>query len=79
MASTFRLEDCYVKPNQQLCWNCKNACGGCSWSQKFEPIPGWVAEERVLYHRGNGIKNKTTSYSIRYCPEFEQDNLTEVL
>ena len=23
---------------KQLCWNCKNACGGCSWSSDFTPV-----------------------------------------
>lgn len=79
MIDAFKLADCYVRPHAQLCWDCKKACGGCSWSKNFEPVPGWIAEERVLYHRGNGEKIRTSSYHIRYCPEFERDDPKESL
>lgn len=60
----------------ELCWNCKNACGGCSWSEydpvkggvRFEPVPGWVAEPVLIKVE----KNKhLESYHITYCPRFE--------
>jgi len=55
--------------NMQLCWSCKNACGGCNWSAFGEPVEGWTAEPDVL----NVFGKKTTSYKIRKgdCPEYE--------
>ncbi len=50
-----------------LCWYCKNACGGCSWSKNLIPIKGWKAKE--VTNRGisdSGIK----SYKVIECPEF---------
>ena len=35
-----------------LCWDCKNAVPqgghGCSWSERFKPVPGWDAERRDI-------------------------------
>ena len=28
-----------------ICFDCQLAIGGCEWSAKFEPVPGWTAEE----------------------------------
>lgn len=66
MASDFTLADCMVKTGQP-CWDCAKACGGCVWSEKLEPVPGWVAHERVMSYNG---KTTVTSYAIKYCPEF---------
>lgn len=52
---------------EQLCWYCKNACGGCSWSSDFIPIPGWVAEKT--------IKDSKETYSITDCPLFRPENV----
>ena len=30
--------------SDQLCWDCKNACGGCEWSESLEPVPVWKAK-----------------------------------
>lgn len=69
MADSFTLADCLFRPRPQLCWDCKKACGGCSWSKNFEPVPGWQAEKRVLYN----AKIPVVSYHITACPEFEQE------
>lgn len=53
----------------QPCWTCKNYLGGCSWSEKFEPVPGWDA---TPVNRGNG-HNRIVSYDIRSCPEYKDD------
>ena len=56
---------------QTLCWDCENACGGCSWSRPgmaAEPVKGWTATR-------NDIKNgsKAESYIVHACPEFVPD------
>lgn len=44
-----------------LCWDCAKATdGGCTWSEKHEPVDGWDADET-----GNG-------YMVGRCPEFER-------
>lgn len=45
------------------CWNCGNACGGCSWSRDFVPVPGWDADANIL------ADGTMRGYTIRYCPE----------
>lgn len=60
MAQRRRDENC------QLCWNCKNACGGCSWSRHFIPVDGWTAEVTIVKDSLGDIQ----SYRIKKCPEF---------
>ena len=50
--------------SETLCWMCQKSCTkGCSWSNDFVPVNGWVA-----------VKNeKTGSYSVITCPEFVND------
>ena len=65
-----------------ICFDCKNACGKCSWSAfdpdtgkiKYEPIPGWTAE-KVLLNCGwsSGKPYYAETYHITECPLFEQD------
>lgn len=42
------------KQKEQLCWSCKNACGGCEWSAYLEPVSrldgGKSAEMGVYRH-----------------------------
>lgn len=50
----------------QLCWQCKKACGGCSWSKCLIPVVGWTAKPTI-------VKDSTgdfPSYKIKKCPEF---------
>ena len=56
----------------QLCWDCKKACGGCNWSDKLKPVKGWTAEERII--KSNGEPSIHT-YKIIKCPEFDRDDL----
>ena len=60
-----------------ICIECANACGGCSWTEvdeetgrvKFVPVPGWTATA-VSYF---GARNRgLTTYHITACPLFRQ-------
>lgn len=59
---------------KQICFDCKKAVGGCSWSKKFEPVEGWVAEPTFIkqYGRQESALNVTQSYRIISCPQFEE-------
>ena len=52
--------------NEQLCWRCKNACGGCSWSKELLPVKGWKAESTIIKDSMGDFE----SYKIKRCPEF---------
>jgi hypothetical protein len=54
---------------EQLCWRCKNACGGCNWSRFLMPIDGWIAESTIVKDSSGDF----SSYRIRKCPEFIKD------
>lgn len=56
------------------CVTCHKALGGCSWSDRFEPVNGWAAKKtsRTRY-AGAGYNYDIVSYDISYCPEFEPD------
>lgn len=38
----------------QLCWGCAKACGGCSWSKRFEPVP-WLDRSANATVRKNTV------------------------
>ena len=53
-----------------ICWECKKATCGCSWSKYFKPVEGWEAEPTTVKD-----ENYTySSYLVKSCPEFEPDN-----
>ena len=53
-----------------ICWNCKKATGGCSWSDKLIPVDGWEA----IPTRVKMVLDKVVdSYKVIGCPLFEQD------
>jgi hypothetical protein len=53
-----------------LCWNCQNACCGCSWSREFLPVAGWKAEPSIL----TSITHRSiTSYDVISCPQYLPD------
>ena len=52
-----------------LCWDCANAYGKCSWSDRLEPVEGWTAiETKVRWGEGN-------TYNVRKCPQFIRDTI----
>ena len=72
------------KKKEQPCWTCVKFAKGCSWSEEFKPIEGWIATQRnyPLYTWSkieNGrkirIKSKETvvTYAIDYCPEYIEE------
>lgn len=62
------------KQKEQLCWSCKNACGGCEWSAYLKPVPGWTAEKVPRWEYVNTKENKLLgfTYKITKCPKFER-------
>ena len=59
-----------------ICIDCQNACGGCSWSAVgyggkilFEPVPGWEASSVSFVVDGRTI----STYHITACPQFKPD------
>ena len=54
-----------------ICWNCKKACGRCSWSRDFTPIEGWEAIPTKRRESWNGYTRIAESYDVYNCPEFE--------
>ena len=65
-----------------ICFDCKKACGGCSWSEwdavnkkpRFEPVKGWKAiKVPYLGGAGRGAKIDSTYY-ITECPEFQPED-----
>lgn len=66
--------------NDTLCWSCKNACGGCSWSEvdkstnklRFQPVEGWTADETKVRIGCAQSGRYKTSYLVRACPLFEE-------
>lgn len=58
--------------NETLCWTCKNACAGCSWSRSFTPVEGWEAKKIKI--RGNLYTGEMLdSYIVKACPEYVPD------
>lgn len=50
-----------------ICFDCQRACGGCSWSQDFTPVPGWTAKPvKLKQSPGEPID----TYHITGCPLF---------
>lgn len=56
-----------------ICFDCKKACGGCSWSKDFEPVPGWIAEECYIPIVEDNLTCHIETYHITACPQFEPD------
>lgn len=60
-----------VKKHKQLCWNCEKACGRCSWSKSFTPVPGWKAIPTKIQADNHSRYSHVDSFDIYECPEFE--------
>ena len=61
------------KRSDTLCWECKKACGYCSWSQEFVPVPGWEAV--IETPKGTQFTEKfkkIPDYKVLACPEFSR-------
>lgn len=56
------------KEDGQLCWRCKKACGGCSWSNCLKPVKDWIADPIIIKGKDGG--GDIQSYKIHKCPEF---------
>lgn len=72
------LEGNYAKDtNEQPCWSCAKATGGCVWSASRAkwPVRGWVAEKARI---SNPERKDITSYKIEYCPEYKHDGKSKV-
>lgn len=65
-----------------ICFDCQNACGGCSWTEidpgtnkpRFEPVPGWTAK-LVLLNIG-AMRDRARlieTYHVTKCPQFIPD------
>ena len=55
--------------NPTICWDCMNANGRCSWSQRLEPVKGWTAEPTIIRYAGK----IDSSYAVKACPMFIKD------
>ena len=55
----------------QPCWTCVNYNGGCPWSARFEPVPGWDAEP--VEKSGNNTNSPISTYDIKFCPMYVND------
>lgn len=53
--------------NEQLCYKCRYAIGGCHWSDKFLPVKGWDAEPTIIK---DNIIGDIPSFKIKHCPQF---------
>ncbi len=54
-----------------LCWGCKKALGGCSWSKrKGKPVEGWDAEPTIVKDEMGDFE----SYLVKSCPEYTPDD-----
>lgn len=50
----------------QICWDCQNAYGRCSWSRCYMPVKGWEANPTKVIDKDGDFY----SYDIKVCPEF---------
>lgn len=60
--------------DQSICWDCRKACGGCSWVDEFIPVKGWKACQKPIKAEHNGQDLILGSYLVRSCPEFIRDS-----
>lgn len=53
-----------------LCFECSRGGGLCSWSQRFEPVPGWTAEKISLRTQRKGKARQMETYRVIDCPGY---------
>lgn len=70
-----RCESDELASGGQICWRCKNATGGCSWSKNLTPVKDWIAEPRIIRNYDNILRTyeEIHTYKIKYCPMFDQE------
>lgn len=56
-----------------ICWNCGNACGGCSWSKGLKEVEGWEATPTRVYQKKGEYQD---SYIVHKCPKFKKDEIS---
>lgn len=56
-----------------ICWGCKRAVCGCSWSKSYIPVFGWNAIKTQIEIKNNGVRKYIDSYKVIKCPLFELD------
>ena len=52
---------------KSICNGCARSVGFCSWSESFEPVKGWKAEDSF------DVDGSWYSYCVRECPLFMKD------
>ena len=57
-----------------ICWECQNACGGCSWADEFIPVDGWKAISNPIKADHMGADVVLESYQVVWCPKFITDS-----
>lgn len=64
----------YTEPQKtaNICIDCANACGGCSWSRDFTPVPGWTAEKVTRRVKNGKYWYWGETYKITACPQFAE-------
>ena len=60
------------KQSRTLCWDCRNALWGCSWSKHFIPVEGWDATPHMLY-AWDRQHDQVQSYEVHRCPQYVPD------
>lgn len=64
----------YACQKETLCWTCKKAVGGCSWSRSFRPVEGWTAKKTLIRLSPCQKEDVIESYQVIACPEYEKDD-----
>lgn len=54
-----------------ICWHCKHAVGGCSWSRKYIPVVGWTAEPTKI-NTPQKVMKQQDSFIVHACPLFQE-------
>ena len=62
----------YIVPENtgNICFFCRKACGGCSWSRDFTPVPGWTAKKVMQRICRGRVRTWEQTYKITACPQF---------
>ena len=74
-ANTFEVYEAYLAEDtsrhcvgRQPCETCKNFAYGREWSERFEPVPNWVAIPTVISNKDHPC----SSFQIISCPKYER-------